>query len=146
LAVTNRHRANLAPISLRMRGWRPGITSHAAPTSRCPSRKRSREIHQTLACLRAVWSCTLPSRVLWWLGLLGERAMTHQRSRSSADHGRQARDPRHARARGIGAAQARRRMTVDAIIIDHPRLTPDDILAAQAFAADYIADEDVVYG
>ena len=37
-------------------------------------------------------------------------------------------------------------MTVDAIIIDHPRLTPDDIRAAQAFAADYIADEDVVYG
>jgi uncharacterized protein (DUF433 family) len=37
-------------------------------------------------------------------------------------------------------------MTVDAIIVDHPRLTPDDILAAQAFAADYIADEDVVYG
>jgi len=37
-------------------------------------------------------------------------------------------------------------MTVDAIIIDHPRLTLDDIRAAQAFAADYIADEDVVYG
>ena len=37
-------------------------------------------------------------------------------------------------------------MTVDAIIIDHPRLTPDDIRAAQAFAADSIADEVVVYG
>jgi uncharacterized protein (DUF433 family) len=37
-------------------------------------------------------------------------------------------------------------MTLDAIIIDHPRLTSDDIRAAQAFAADYIADEDVVYG
>jgi uncharacterized protein (DUF433 family) len=35
-------------------------------------------------------------------------------------------------------------MTADAIIIDHPRLTPDDIRAAQAFAADCIADEDVV--
>ncbi|MGD0025461.1 MAG: DUF433 domain-containing protein [Xanthobacteraceae bacterium] len=37
-------------------------------------------------------------------------------------------------------------MTVDAIIADHPRLTRDDILAAQAFAADYLADEDLVYG
>jgi uncharacterized protein (DUF433 family) len=37
-------------------------------------------------------------------------------------------------------------MTPDVIIRDHPRLTPDDIRAAQAFAADYIADEDVVYG
>lgn len=36
-------------------------------------------------------------------------------------------------------------MTVDEVIADHPRLTVDDIRAAQAFAADYIADEDVVY-
>jgi len=31
-------------------------------------------------------------------------------------------------------------MTADAILVDHPRLTPDDIRAAQSFAADYIAD------
>jgi uncharacterized protein (DUF433 family) len=37
-------------------------------------------------------------------------------------------------------------MTVEAIVADHPRLTRDDILAAQAFAADYLADEDIVYG
>lgn len=37
-------------------------------------------------------------------------------------------------------------MTHDAIIGDHPRLTPDDICAAQAFAADYLADEALVYG
>jgi uncharacterized protein (DUF433 family) len=37
-------------------------------------------------------------------------------------------------------------MPVDAILADHPRLTRDDVLAAQAFAADYIADEDLVYG
>jgi uncharacterized protein (DUF433 family) len=37
-------------------------------------------------------------------------------------------------------------MSGAAIIVDHPRLTPDDILAAQAFAADYLADEDLVYG
>jgi uncharacterized protein (DUF433 family) len=37
-------------------------------------------------------------------------------------------------------------MTVDAILADHPRLTREDILAAQAFAADYLADEDLVYG
>ena len=37
-------------------------------------------------------------------------------------------------------------MTFDAILADHPRLTRDDILAAQAFAADYLADEDLAYG
>ena len=37
-------------------------------------------------------------------------------------------------------------MTADEIIADHPRLTLDDIRAAHAFAADYLADEDVVYG
>jgi uncharacterized protein (DUF433 family) len=31
------------------------------------------------------------------------------------------------------------------ILADHPRLTRDDIRAAQAFAADYLADEDIVY-
>jgi uncharacterized protein (DUF433 family) len=36
-------------------------------------------------------------------------------------------------------------MAPDAIIADHPRLTQDDILAAQSFAADYLANEDVVY-
>ena len=34
----------------------------------------------------------------------------------------------------------------EAILVDHPRLTLDDIQAAQAFAADYLADEDIVYG
>ena len=37
-------------------------------------------------------------------------------------------------------------MSPEAIFVDHPRLTLDDILAAQAFAADYLADEDIVYG
>ena len=37
-------------------------------------------------------------------------------------------------------------MSADAILADHPRLTRDDLLAAQAFAADYLADEDLVYG
>jgi uncharacterized protein (DUF433 family) len=37
-------------------------------------------------------------------------------------------------------------MTVKAMLADHPRLTHDDVLAAQAFAADYLADEDIVYG
>ena len=31
-------------------------------------------------------------------------------------------------------------MSPDAVLDDHPRLTPDDIHAAQAFAADYLAD------
>jgi uncharacterized protein (DUF433 family) len=34
----------------------------------------------------------------------------------------------------------------EAILADHPRLTLDDIRAAQAFAANYLADEDIVYG
>jgi uncharacterized protein (DUF433 family) len=37
-------------------------------------------------------------------------------------------------------------MSPEAILADHPRLTLDDILAAQRFAADYLADEDIVYG
>jgi uncharacterized protein (DUF433 family) len=37
-------------------------------------------------------------------------------------------------------------MTPEDIMADHPRLTPDDIRAAQAFAADYLADEELVYG
>jgi uncharacterized protein (DUF433 family) len=38
------------------------------------------------------------------------------------------------------------RMTVDEILADHPHLCAEDIRAAQAFAADYLADEEVVYG
>ncbi len=37
-------------------------------------------------------------------------------------------------------------LTPETIIEDHPRLTLDDIRAAQAFAADYLADEILVYG
>jgi uncharacterized protein (DUF433 family) len=37
-------------------------------------------------------------------------------------------------------------MSPELILADHPRLTHDDIRAAQAFAADYLADEDIVYG
>jgi uncharacterized protein (DUF433 family) len=37
-------------------------------------------------------------------------------------------------------------MTFEAVLSDHPRLTREGILAAQAFAADYLADEDLVYG
>lgn len=33
----------------------------------------------------------------------------------------------------------------DEILTDHPHLIVDDIRAAQAFAADYIADEALVY-
>jgi uncharacterized protein (DUF433 family) len=37
-------------------------------------------------------------------------------------------------------------LSVEAILADHPRLTFEDVRAAQAFAADYLADEDVIYG
>ena len=42
--------------------------------------------------------------------------------------------------RKLGAGRS-----IEEILSDHPRLTRDDIRAAQAFAADYIADEDIVY-
>jgi uncharacterized protein (DUF433 family) len=35
-------------------------------------------------------------------------------------------------------------MTAEEILQDHPHLTLDDIRAAQAFAADYLAEEAVV--
>jgi len=36
-------------------------------------------------------------------------------------------------------------MTPQAIMAGHPRLTPEDIRAAQTFAADYLADETLVF-
>jgi uncharacterized protein (DUF433 family) len=36
-------------------------------------------------------------------------------------------------------------MTVEEILGDHPHLTPDDIYAAAAFAADYLAQEEIVF-
>ena len=37
-------------------------------------------------------------------------------------------------------------MTVEKIITDHPHLRKEDILAAQEFAADYLADEEIAFG
>ncbi len=37
-------------------------------------------------------------------------------------------------------------ITPEAIVADHPKLTTEDIRAAQAFAADYLADEEVTFG
>jgi uncharacterized protein (DUF433 family) len=34
-------------------------------------------------------------------------------------------------------------MSVDETLADHPTLTRDDILAAQAFAADYLAQDEI---
>ena len=36
-------------------------------------------------------------------------------------------------------------MTPEEILADHPRLTLHDIRAAEAFAADYLADEEIVF-
>lgn len=36
-------------------------------------------------------------------------------------------------------------MAPEEILADHPKLTLDDIRAAQGFAADYLANEEVVY-
>ena len=35
-------------------------------------------------------------------------------------------------------------MSVAKILADHPHLTPDDIYAAAAFAADYLAQEEII--
>ncbi len=37
-------------------------------------------------------------------------------------------------------------MTAEEIITDHPHLRKEDILAAQEFAADYLADEEIAFG
>jgi uncharacterized protein (DUF433 family) len=37
-------------------------------------------------------------------------------------------------------------MTIEEIIQDHPHLTREDIYTAQAFAADYLADEQIAFG
>jgi uncharacterized protein (DUF433 family) len=37
-------------------------------------------------------------------------------------------------------------MSAEEIMADHPRLTVEDVRAAQTFAADYLADEELVYG
>jgi uncharacterized protein (DUF433 family) len=36
-------------------------------------------------------------------------------------------------------------MSVEEVIHEHPHLTPEDVQAAQAFAADYLADEEIIY-
>jgi len=36
-------------------------------------------------------------------------------------------------------------MTVEEIIADHPHLTKEDIFAAQGFAADYLAAEEIAF-
>jgi uncharacterized protein (DUF433 family) len=36
-------------------------------------------------------------------------------------------------------------MTIPQIIEDHPHLVPDDIYAAAAFAADYLAQEEIIF-
>jgi uncharacterized protein (DUF433 family) len=36
--------------------------------------------------------------------------------------------------------------TPDDVLREHPRLTLEDVRAAQAFAADYISDEEVLFG
>jgi uncharacterized protein (DUF433 family) len=73
--------------------------------------------------------------------------MTHERIESNPDIMggkpviRGTRVPVEIILRKLGAG-----MTAEAIVVDHPRLTLDDIRAAQAFAADYMADEELAFG
>jgi uncharacterized protein (DUF433 family) len=36
-------------------------------------------------------------------------------------------------------------MTIPEILEDHPHLAPDDVYAAAAFAADYLAQEEIIF-
>lgn len=36
-------------------------------------------------------------------------------------------------------------MTQDEILKDHPRLEPEDLRAAQQYAADYLANEEIIF-
>ncbi len=87
----------------------------------------------------------LPS--IWYLACNEGKYMPHQRIEINSDimDGkpvvRGTRVPVELVLRKLGAG-----MPPEAILVDHPRLTLDDILAAQAFAADYLANEDIVYG
>ena len=36
-------------------------------------------------------------------------------------------------------------MVVSEILVDHPHLTPDDVYASAAYAADYMAQEEIVF-
>jgi uncharacterized protein (DUF433 family) len=79
--------------------------------------------------------------------LILENAMQHERIEINPDimYGkpviRGTRVPVELVLRKLGAG-----MPPEAILADHPRLTLDDIRAAQAFAADYLADEEIVDG
>jgi uncharacterized protein (DUF433 family) len=76
-----------------------------------------------------------------------EKRMTHERIETNPDIMggkpvvRGTRIPIELVLRKLGAG-----MTSEAILADHPRLAVEDIRAAQAFAADYLAHEDIVYG
>jgi uncharacterized protein (DUF433 family) len=37
-------------------------------------------------------------------------------------------------------------LSIEEILADHPRLTLEDVRAAQAFAADYLANEELIFG
>jgi uncharacterized protein (DUF433 family) len=76
-----------------------------------------------------------------------EAAMTHPRIETNPDIMggkpviRGTRVPVETILRKLGAG-----LPAEDILADHPRLTSADLQAAQAFAADYLADEDVVHG
>ena len=36
-------------------------------------------------------------------------------------------------------------MLISEILTDHPHLTPDDVYAAAAFAADYLSQEEIIF-
>lgn len=88
--------------------------------------------------------------MLWYTWILEARkidsVMTHERIEMNPDVMggkpviRGTRVPVELVLRKLGAG-----MAIEAILADHPRLTADDVRAAQAFAADYLADENLVY-
>lgn len=78
---------------------------------------------------------------------VGRRGMQHQRVEINPEVMggkpviRGTRIPVETVLRKLGAG-----VSEEQILNDHPRLTIEDIRAAQSFAADYLADENLVYG
>jgi hypothetical protein len=87
--------------------------------------------------------------IVWYIGIeivSRERYALRTHRNKPGHHGRQIGHSWHACSGRVGLAQLGAGLSPEAILADHPRLTHADIQAAQAFAADYLADEDIVYG
>jgi len=80
------------------------------------------------------------------LDIAPETVMRHERIEINPDSWTANRSSAHARSGGACLAQAGCRNDAEAILVDHPRLTLDDIRARRHLPPITLADEDIVYG